>query len=206
MNYITSYCHISSNKCWINGKEFFGSDLTDDFIKELYSLLEIKYSKFHKMDQLSKIAFVGSELIKRDLSDIDDYNDDDIALLFSNKTSSAVTDVNFQESYQNGGSPSPSLFVYTLPNILMGEIAIRNKWYGENMFTISPNFDATYFTNYCNLLLDKNAQASLCGWVNVDNGKVESFFFFVAKKNIKQLNLPLDSTRLMELFQEIKLD
>lgn len=206
MNYIISYCHISSNRCWVNGKELFGSDLTENFIKRVYDFLEIKYSKFHKMDQLSKVAFLGSELLKKEIPEIESFDENDIALLFSNKFSSAVTDVKFQESYQNGGSPSPSLFVYTLPNILMGEIAIRNKWYGENMFTVGPNFDATYFTNYCDLLLNKNSKAALCGWVNVDNNNVESFFFFVAKKDIKQLNLQLNPIKLMDLFMEIKLD
>ena len=42
----------------------------------------------------------------------------------------------FQETIQHADSyyPSPALFVYTLPNIVTGEIAIRNKYYGETSF------------------------------------------------------------------------
>ena len=153
------------------------------------------------MDQLSKIAFIGTELMKQANPEISKYGENDIALLFSNSRSSADTDIKFQESYQNGGIPSPSLFVYTLPNILIGEIAIRNKWYGENMFTISSIFDSEYYANYCNILIKKNAEAALCGWINVDDDKIEAFFFFVTKKDIKQLNLPLSSEKLKKIYK-----
>src|SRR3712207_7060242 len=34
--------------------------------------------------------------------------------------------------------PSPSVFVYTLPNIVTGEIAIRNHYHGETHFFVIP--------------------------------------------------------------------
>lgn len=206
MNYITTYCYITLNKCIVNGKQTneFNSDSIDGFTKEFYKFLEIDYPKFYKMDRLSKTAFLGSELIKKYIQEISNYADNDIALLFANNNSSALTDANFFESYQNGGMPSPALFVYTLPNILIGEIAIRNKWYGENMFTVSEYFDTEYFVNYSNILLNKNANALLCGWLNVNNDIIEAFLFFVAKKDLNQLNLPLDTKRLLEIFEETK--
>ena len=144
MNYINSYCHISNDSVKINGEvsTAINSSSIDEITRELYLSLDLKYSKFHKIDQLSKIAFIGTELMKKADSEISNSGENDIALLFSNSKSSADTDIKFQESYKNGGIPSPSLFVYTLPNILIGEIAIRNKWYGENMFTISNVFDS----------------------------------------------------------------
>lgn len=205
MNYISSYCQISSTNYSINGdnKGSFENSSIDDIISELYTALDFKYSKFHKMDQLSKVGYIGTELIKKDLPSIENYGENDIALLFSNQKSSATTDINFLNSYKDGGIPSPSLFVYTLPNILIGEISIRNKWFGENMFTISKEFDSQYFANYCNILLNKNAEAALCGWVNVDDDKIEAFFFFVTKKDIKQLNLPLETKTLNGLYKTI---
>jgi len=208
MNYITSYCHISLNRCYINSKQThsFNTNSFDDFTLELYKLLDLAYQKFYKMDTLAKTAFLGTELIKKELIEITNYKDNEIALLFANNNSSAVTDINFQKSYQNGGIPSPSLFVYTLPNILIGEIAIRNKWFGENMFTISENFDPEYYTNYCNILLNKNTEAVLCGWINLNNDKIEAFLFFVTKKDIKHLNLQLESKQLLEIFKTIKFE
>ena len=155
------------------------------------------------MDQLSKLAFLGVELTLKETPEINNYGENDIAVLFSNKQSSAATDINFLASYHDGGIPSPSLFVYTLPNILIGEISIKNKWFGENMFTVSQNFDTKYFADYCNILLNKNSEAALCGWINVDGIKIEAFLFFVTKKDIKQLNLPLSSEKLEELYKAI---
>jgi len=158
MSYINSYCHISENEFYVNGKKIksFKSESAAQFYKELYQFLEIDYPKFYKMDDLAKIGFLGTEILKKDFPKISDFKENEIALLFSNNNSSAVTDINFQESYSGGKSPSPALFVYTLPNILLGEIAIRNKWFGENMFTISEYFDADYFTNYGDILLNNN--------------------------------------------------
>lgn len=204
MNYISTYCHIVLNRCFINGKQThsFNNDSFDDFTKELYKFLEIEYPKFYKMDRLSKTAFLGVELLKKSATEIVNYADNEIALLFSNNNSSALTDVNFQTSYQNGGVPSPSLFVYTLPNILIGEIAIRNKWYGENMFTVSEHFDANYFVNYSTILLNKNTEALLCGWLNVSNDNIEAFLFFVSKKDFNHLNLSLNAEQLTKLFNK----
>ena len=202
MNYISSYCHIKLNKCYVNGKltHTLNNDSIDDFLKEFYKILDLAYPKFYKMDRLAKTAFLGTELLKKELPEMLNYKDDEIALLFSNNNSSALTDVNFQTSYQNGGVPSPSLFVYTLPNILIGELAIRNKWYGENIFTVSAHFDADYFVNYSNILLQKNAEAAICGWLTISDKKIEAFLFFVTKKDLNQLNLPLESKQLQELY------
>ena len=86
------------------------------------------------------------------------FKDDEIALLFGNNHSSAETDIQFSNSYKDGNSASPALFVYTLPNILIGEIAIRNKWYGENLFTVYPKFNAELFEKNITLL----AETHLC--------------------------------------------
>jgi hypothetical protein len=206
MGYVLSYCHISNNSCFINGKEVLTHTGENDFVKELYLSLGFKYPKFHKMDELSKLAFLGCELLIKSNPEIASYGENDIAMLFANKTSSAVTDLKFIDSYKDNGLPSPGLFVYTLPNILMGEISIKNKWYGESMFTVQPEFDAEYFTNYSNILLNKNSEAALCGWVNVTPQKNESFFFFVTKKDLKQVNSQLSSEKLAELFRTIKFD
>ena len=205
MSYISSFCHITTSTCFVNGVEVLKAT-EGDFLKELYLSLGIKYSKFHKMDMLSKLAFIGSELLIKEMPEIANYGENDIALLFANKTSSAVTDLKFLDSYKEKGFPSPGLFVYTLPNILMGEISIKNKWYGENMFTIQPQFDAAYFANYSSILLNKNSEAALCGWVNISEEKIESFFFFIAKKDLKQLDLQLSSEKLKELFSTVKFD
>ena len=203
MNFITAYCHISKESVSMNGETILRKDetTTDDFIKKIYKNSKLDYPKFYKMDMLSKFAFLGTEILKNHCAKIIEYTDDAIALLFSNSVSSADTDIKFQKSYQVERSPSPALFVYTLPNILIGEIAIRNKWFGENLFTILPNFDSAYFTMQCNIILEKKAEAVLCGWINVLDENIETFIFFAEKKHPQKMNLPLNSETLSILYK-----
>ena len=182
MSFITAYCHINENSCSVNGEIVLqkNQESADSWFKQLYKELAIEYPKFYKMDMLSQAGFIGSELIKRVNSDsISNYNDDEIALLFANNTSSADTDIRFKESYQEKKSPSPSLFVYTLPNIVLGEIAIRNKWFGENMFAVLPKFTPDFFYQYGKILLTTGSKAVLCGWLEILEGRVEVFVFLV---------------------------
>lgn len=204
MSFITAYCRISKKLVTVNGEIIFRKDeaSTDDFSKQIYKNFKLDYSKFYKMDLLSKFAFLGIESLKKHCTPITEYADDEIALLFSNSVSSADTDIKFQKSYMEQGSPSPSLFVYTLPNILIGEIAIRNKWFGENLFTILPNFGSEYFTAQCNIFLEKKAKAVLCGWVNILGENLDAFIFFVEKTNTNKINFPLNSETLLMLYKK----
>jgi len=204
MSFITAYCRISKELVIVNGEIIFRKDeiSADDFTKQIYKNSKLDYSKFYKMDLLSKFAFLGTEILKAHSKKITEYGDDEIALLFSNSVSSADTDIKFQKSYLEEGSPSPSLFVYTLPNILIGEIAIRNKWFGENLFTIFPKFDSDFFANYCNILLSKNTEACLCGWINILDENVDVFLFFVEKTEVNRINSPLNSEALSILYKK----
>jgi hypothetical protein len=193
MSFITAYCHLNENSCSINGKIFLQKSLesTESWFKQLYKELAIDYPKFYKMDTLAQAGFMGSELIKKIIPVISDvYKDDEIALLFANKESSADTDIRFQESYEEKNTPSPSLFVYTLPNIVLGEIAIRNKWYGENMFAVLPKFTPDFFVQYGTILLSTGSKAVLAGWLGILEGHVEVFVFLVEKE--ESTGIPFD--------------
>ena len=64
--------------------------------------------------------------------------------------------------------PSPSLFVYTLPNIVTGEIAIRHKFYGETCFYILENKEQLFELANNQVQLTK-LSAALIGWVECEN-------------------------------------
>ncbi len=180
MSFITTYCHIRNNTYSINGRVQVFDENKKGFsgtIVDIYRHLELKYPKFHKMDLLAKTAFIGSELLIQN-QDFSTYEDDEIAQLFANSESSEYSDFKFQESIQNG-NPSPSQFVYTLPNILMGEIALKNKWYGENLFLVLPKFNAKEIKEQIELLLLNTSKAVLCGWVDVTKKEINAFFFVV---------------------------
>jgi len=106
-----------------NGIELYHdvtSDSIKDFAKGLYRFMNLKYPKFHKMDELCKLGFLASEILLDSNTEVGE----DTALVFSNRASSLDTDRKHQLSIKDRKDfyPSPAVFVYTLPNIIMGEI------------------------------------------------------------------------------------
>lgn len=142
--------------------------------------MDTSYPKFFKMDNLSKLAFLASEILLKE--EILGENENNIALVFSNSASSLDTDRKHQKSIEdeNGFFPSPAVFVYTLPNICLGEISIRHKLYSENSFFIFARFSAAHLELYANnLLRNGKAEKVLSGWVNFDDNTYESFLYLV---------------------------
>ena len=183
--YISSFCHIKEGKVFLNGKTVFESESDEfpTFIKSVYRNFKIEYSKFFKMDHLSKLAFMAAEILLK--TDIEYKGEQrNIALVFCNRASSLDTDRQHQRSIKDKDDfyPSPAIFVYTLPNICMGEISIRHKLYSENSFFIFDDFNAPYLYDYSNSLLDDGkAEKVLCGWVDFDDGKYEAFLYLTEK-------------------------
>ena len=83
-----------------------------------------------RMDTLSRAAVKASEGINLPEADV---------ILF-NRDASTVTDKAFMQTIEDDDYfPSPSLFIYTLPNIAAGEIAIRHGWQTETSFYVLRN-------------------------------------------------------------------
>jgi len=184
-NYISKYCQIENNAVFVNGEKLFELENIgfSEFIKNAYKEFKIEYPKFFKMDNLSKLAFVTSEIILKEVGKIDQEND--IAIVFANQSSSLDTDVKYQNSIQDKENyfPSPAVFVYTLPNICVGEISIKHQLKSENAFFVFENFNAEFITNYANQLIESGkAESVLCGWVEFYQEKYKSFVYLVGKE------------------------
>jgi hypothetical protein len=181
---IKDYCSISKNRVMLNGQLLFedqGSNFTT-FIKLAYKSLDTNYPKFFKMDDLSKLGFLASDTLLKPMTQ-DSEMSKNIALVFSNSASSLPTDRKHQESIVDKENyfPSPAIFVYTLPNICLGEISIKHRLYSENSFFIFNHFNAEYIHDYANSLMKTGkADEVLCGWVNVDSGDYEAFLYLVS--------------------------
>lgn len=186
----------------MNGNLVVEKETERTILKSIYNFLDLKYSKFHKMDIMSKVSILGVELLKQHVPAIQQTENDDIAVVFSNANASAYTDELFEQSYKEG-APSPSLFVYTLPNILIGELAIKNKWYGENIFTVSEEFDTAFYEQHCSMLLGSGkAEVCVCGWVNiVGKDDFEACFFVVEKEQSTSFSIPLETKNLFNLYK-----
>lgn len=184
--HIKSYCSIKDSAINLNGDIIYQNEENDFsvFIKTAYKAFETKYPKFFKMDGLSKLAFLAADLLLKN-EDLDVDKEHNIAIIFANKASSLDTDRKHQESIQNANNyfPSPAVFVYTLPNICIGEISIKYKLYSENSFFIFDSFDAAHLYNYSESLLKHNKATSvLCGWVDYEEDHYDAFLYLVDTK------------------------
>lgn len=199
--YIKSHCKIKNNELFFNGKSIFKDNESTDlksFLKSGYKFLDLKYGKFFKMDSLSKLTFLASEIIFQNT----EINTKNIALVFSNNASSLETDRKHQKSIDNLDDyfPSPAIFVYTLPNIGIGEVSIRHQLKSENAFFVFNKYNADFHTVYESSLINSaKAEAVLSGWTNVDNDvNYEAFVYLVGKKGIIEHN----KNTLNQIYQE----
>lgn len=182
--YITSYCSIDRNIINIDGNIECVKDYTDfqAFIKSLYQGLGIQYPKFYKMDNLSRLAFVSSELLKgKDMLN-ERYPGDEIGVVLLTTSSSLDTDCRHFNSIKDDESffPSPAAFVYTLPNIMAGEICIRNRFHGENTVFIDDDLSDESVMNYvADLFRNGIARACIFGRVSLFLEDFSSFMMLV---------------------------
>tara|TARA_R110002049_G_scaffold189302_2_gene357673 strand:- start:679 stop:1302 length:624 start_codon:yes stop_codon:yes gene_type:complete len=181
---IKEYCRISNNKVLLNDQLLYddpGHDITT-FIKLAYKKMDTNYPKFFKMDDLSKLGFLASDILLKPTIQ-DSEMPKNIALVFSNSASSLPTDRKHQESIADKENyfPSPAVFVYTLPNICLGEISIKHRLYSENSFFIFNHFNAEYLHDYASSLIEsEKADEVLCGWINCDVEDYEAFLYLVS--------------------------
>jgi hypothetical protein len=183
---ISKYCVLKNRILSVDGVEIFNQKKTkmsdSDFLLAVYRNFEINYPKFFKMDNLSKTGFIAAEFLLKDTSLYGTEPKTDTALFFANKNSSLQTDENFQATIGEEYFPSPSLFVYTLPNIVMGEICIRHKIYGENTFFVSDEFNAGHVYNFVNQsFLSTEIKNAVTGWVDFYDGTAEALLLLVER-------------------------
>ncbi|MDB5030681.1 hypothetical protein [Mucilaginibacter sp.] len=181
-NYITSYCTIVKHVVYKNEVPVFENRDADlpAFLLSAYQYFGLNYPKFYKMDNLSKLGWLASEILLKG-SYIKDYEPEDVGLVLSNANSSLDSDQKYIKSVSD--IPSPALFVYTLPNIMIGEICIRNNFKGEDAFFIFEKFDAGFIELYVNNLLNNNTlSACICGWVDVFESDYKAVLFLVEKE------------------------
>lgn len=138
-------------------------------LTSLYKQMIGNYPKFYKMDGLSRLGFVASEIL---LNAEKGETDKERAIIFFNHSSSIASDRNYKESIndKNNYFPSPSIFVYTLPNIVTGEIAIRNHFHGETSFFILPDKDERLMEEILQASCrDDQSKSFLTGWIDYED-------------------------------------
>lgn len=127
--------------------------------------------RHNKMDVLGKCVYDAVEQLIAE--NRDNLSDDDIenhlSLIIFNKTSSVVSDRKYQATISDVENyyPSPSVFVYTLPNVALGEIAVRYGIHGETSLYILPERDEAVMRSIVEASLnDNDTRYVITGWVD----------------------------------------
>lgn len=206
MEYITASCVISEQAVYRNGRQVFpvvnaaeeaetsaerppaarpqtsaaAAAAPAGLLSSLYHHFDWQYAKYFRMDHLSRLGFAAAEILLQGW-DAKAYRPEDIAIVLSNANSSLDTDYRYSKTTRE--IPSPGVFVYTLPNIVIGEISIRHHFQGENAFFLSETFDAGLLTKYVSYLLTRKiARVCLTGWVELLGDHVKAALFLIEEK------------------------
>ena len=165
---------LTDHSLHLNDQPIHCPDSGAALLNHLYRTRIADYPKYHKMDALCQLGFVASELLLQAETPGDPAQrvasgTAHRAVLLFGRVGSLVADTQHQDTIRDPQAydPSPSVFVYTLPNIVTGEIAIRNRYYGETNFILLPEPDPALMQPHINsLFLDPITQSALVGWVD----------------------------------------
>lgn len=143
--------------------------------------------KFFKMDILSKWAWLGTELLLNPDGNSIYQGIDKSKVAVVLQTGHGCLDVDKKYRASMDDVASPALFVYTLPNIMLGEICIRHGFKGEQLCMLSEQLDTQELTFWVNdLLNNRGMDACLCGWVDAYEDNKEVSLFWVSKDKSRQ--------------------
>lgn len=193
--------HFITNSIRIKNEEIFSKKDTvlsfdseidfSQFLKDSYKKLALRYPKYHKMDSLCKLGILGSSVLLRN-----QHFNADTALVFSNASSSHDVDMKHVKSMES--IVSPAVFVYTLPNIVLGEISIKHKLQSENVFFIEDKFNADLLVDYSETLLNSGKASSVvCGWIELKNDQYDVLLCLVSNNG----EIPFTKENLEELYR-----
>lgn len=182
--------HITPQGIWLDGKVFAidKEGKQSSLLTALYKQIIGNYPKYYKMDGLCRLGFVASELLLKAERDEGSFTEDTNktrAIVFFNRSSSIASDKKYLASIveKDNYFPSPSVFVYTLPNIVTGEIAIRNGYHGETSFYILPHKNELLMQDIIETtFMDEQTTSVLTGWLDYEDSEHFEADLYIAYK------------------------
>ena len=166
---VTHHVIITTSQVILDDRVLLEDNIEGLSITSVYKHFVDDYPKFYKMDKLSRLGFVASELLLKAENSNRHEGLEDRAIIIFNSSSSIDSDLKYQKSIENDKEffPSPSVFVYTLPNIVTGEIALRHRYYGETSFYILPSRNDLLMDKIIlSSTLDQSITSILTGWLD----------------------------------------
>lgn len=185
--------HITPQGVWLDGKVFAidKEGKQSSLLTALYKQIMGNYPKYYKMDGLCRLGFIASELLLKAERDEGSFTEDinkTRAIVFFNRSSSIASDKKYLASIveKDNYFPSPSVFVYTLPNIVTGEIAIRNGYHGETSFYILPHKNELLMQDIIETtFMDEQTTSVLTGWLDYEDSEhFEADLYIAYKQNV----------------------
>lgn len=176
-------CDIRGDVYAVNGVRMVSDEPFAGYIRNEYHALEAPNMKFFKMDDQCRMGYVAAEKLLKDFEAPLDKTR--VAVILANRSSSLDTDLRHQRLLNSGEAASPAVFVYTLPNIVSGEICIRHGIQGENTFFVQEKSDG-FARWYAEQLLHRSvADYVIFGWCDLLGEKYDGNFelLTIRKKN-----------------------
>ena len=163
--------HITHNQVVIDGVERRVKSCGKALLTELYNDEAGDYPRFFKMDMLCRLGFVATELLLKAEGKPRFEEGDDRAVVLFSCSGSCLSDMLFEETIRHREAcfPSPAAFVYTLPNIVTGEIAMRNRYHGEtNLMLLTRRNDELMERQIEGVLADGACRSVITGWIDAE--------------------------------------
>lgn len=174
---------VESGRILLDDKVVYSSESGDfqDFIRSAFKTVCAPNMKFYKMDSLSKLGYVASEV----LLDGIEYGEEDCGLILSGVYGSLDTDIRHQQiiDSETDASASPAVFVYTLPNVVEGEISIRHHIKGENTWFWSDDRTLSDVREYAALSMSaQDMKYCIVGHIDFLNGRYFAKFELLVRR------------------------
>ena len=143
---------INAGEVFVNDSVVFSDKSADfgTFIREAFKSRGENNMKFYKMDDLCKLGYVAAAW----LLDGIEFGEEECGMVLSGKYGCLDTDMKHQQIIDKEGdaASSPAVFVYTLPNVVAGEISIRHHIKGENTWFWSDDRTMSDLKHYASLM------------------------------------------------------
>lgn len=163
---------ITTDSVSIDGNRLEMASAGKAMLTELYKKAVGDYPRFFRMDLLSRVGFVAAELLTRAEGNSRPADSESRAVVLVGLSGSEQADLNYYKSICRPDDffPSPERFVYTLPNIVAGEIAIRHHYHGETSFLLLPEHNEEAINNIMrSAFLDPKVTSVMGGWIDCED-------------------------------------
>lgn len=155
----------------LDGEERDCTEKGAAMLTALYRKEVNNYPKFFKMDPLCRLGFIATELLLKAEGETAEGARNDRAVVVCTHHGCYANDCRYQQTITDENYfPSPAVFVYTLANIVTGEIAIRHHYQGETSCFVVQEYEAERVrqlaaTAFC----DHETKSVVCAWLDCRN-------------------------------------